>query len=434
MVEEKYINNLLEKITNHYLKSNDFNGIILTDLDKDFKKVKESLKKLLKEDKISLNFGTTHPNIHILAVEPEPKKDQLSKLENLQLQKPIYENYGPLKIHKNPINCCAYPSKIYLKSAINKELYQKEPYKLLLASGEPQLSYKSFNLRILEFYRNDPRYIYETDDVSGHISIHKERTLSKPDEILLESFGFSFDKNIKNRYVAVFLRYLSCLTPEHQQRWKLEEVSGNTFLHPDYARQTCGQWPEKESIFNAFCEEICIINEMSTKIKGKNLFCKLYDRYNRPKKFSFLIRSTKKEYIDFIYILDKMISDNLNKKYFKGDLELKELQKKGENYIEKDKGTIALLDEWLTKHIKFTDSEAKDEMIKTFRNIRNERSKPAHHIQDDEWDDKFFSLQREKIKEAYKSIRTLRLIFQNHPLSKSVKVPDWLYKGEIWTY
>ena len=289
-------------------------------------------------------------------------------------------------------------------------------------------------MRILEFYRNDPRYYYETDDIQGNISAKTERGLDKSDETFLQTFGFAYDEGIKNRYVAVYLRYLADLTPEHQQRWKLEEFNGNTFLHPDYIRTTGGNWPEKESIFNAFCAEMRIINEMTLKIFGERLFRKTYDRDNKPKKFGFLVRPTRDEYDDFVHLLDKMLSDNLNKEFFKGKVELTKLEKRGEVFIEQNKGTIVLLQEWLDKIVKFPDPKPKDDMIKTLKEIRDERSKPAHHVQDDKWDNKYFAEQREIIMRAYQAIRTLRLIFSNHPLAKSVNVPDWLCKGEIWTF
>lgn len=413
----------LEKITNFYLNSNDFNGILITDLGEDFDGVKGALKELLEKETVVLNFGDRHPDPHILAFEPEPKDEQIKKLDKLKFAKPIYKEYGPLKIQTNSISCCAYPSKVHLKSVVNSNDYKDRPYTLLLALGEPQLSYRRFDLRILEFYRNDPRYHYETDDIHGSISARSESKLKDQDEVFLQTFGFAYDKDIKNRYVAVFLRYLSDLTPDHQQRWKLEEFIGDTFLHPDYTRVTCGHWPERESIFNAFCEEMRIINEMTLKIFGRQLFLKTYDKYNKPKKFGFIVRPTKEEYENYVQLLDKMKSDNLNKDFFRDKVSL-----------ERDKGTITLLEEWLNKSVKFPDPEPKDEMIKIFREIRNERSKPAHHVRDDEWNNQYFVKQREIVIRAYQGVRTLRLIFAKHPIAKKVEVPDWLHKGEIWTY
>jgi hypothetical protein len=425
---------VLQEITNHYLDSRDFNGILISNLGDDFEETKSILAQLLNEDKIVLNFGDRHPNPHILAFEPEPKEEQLKKLEALKFEEPIYEEYGPLKMQTNSINCCAYPSKQHLKKVVDTAKYQNRPFSLLLALGEPQLSYKAFNLRILEFYRNDPRYSYETDDIHGSISAESENQLSGSDDTFLETFGFAYDKEIKNRYVAAYSVYLSRLTPEHQQRWNLEMFNGETFLHPDYARATAGHWQEKESIFNAFCEEMRIVNEMTMKIAGKSLFRKTYDRYNKPKKFSFLVRPTKEEYENFLHLLDKMLSENLNKDFFKDKIQLTSRIEKDSRLIEQSKGTIQLLEEWLNRSVKFPDPKPKDEMISIFKEVRSGRSEPAHHVREDAFDSAYFAKQRDLIRKAYQGIRTLRLIFANHPLVKQVEVPEWLYKGDIWTF
>lgn len=428
------INTTLDLITDHYLKSRDFNGILITNLGKKFEVIRIILKQLLIKEKIILNFGDRHPNPHILALEPEPKEQQLLKLEKLEYQEPLYDEIGPLKIQTNSINCCAYPSRLHLKLVVNPDRYEGKPYTLLLALGEPQLSYKTFNLRVLELYRNDPRYYYQTDDIQGNICVKGGANLKDEDEILIQTFGFAYDKDIKNRYVALFLRYLSDLTPEHQQRWQLEEFVGDTFLHPDYARSTAGEWPERESIFNAFCEELKIINEMTIKITGKAIFRKSYDSEGKPKKFGFLVRPTREEYEAFVHLLDKMLSDNIDKEFFKGKLDLVIRVKKGDFVIEQIKGTIALLDEWLNKGVKLPDPVPKDNMIRVFKEIRRARSKPAHHLVEDEWDSQYFVRQRNLIIEAYQAVRTLRLIFANHHRTRTVKVPDWLFKGEIWTF
>jgi hypothetical protein len=35
--------------------------------------------------------------------------------------------------------------------------------------------------------------------------------------------------------------------------------------------------------------------------------------------------------------------------------------------------------------------------------------------------------------QAYGAIRTLRLIFANHPSASKVEIPRWLSEGRIWT-
>jgi len=74
--------------------------------------------------------------------------------------------------------------------------------------------------------------------------------------------------------------------------------------------------------------------------------------------------------------------------------------------------------------------------MQTFKKIRKLRQKPAHTIFEDKFDQKFIKRQRELIIKAYESVRTIRLIFQNHPKVKNseIDIPRWLEKGDIWTY
>lgn len=436
-VEDLYstykMSEILGKITDFYVNSGDFNGMHITSLGENFKEIRPELRKLLEEKKIILNFGDRHPNPHILAFEPESIEEQIEKLGKLKIEKPEYRDHGILRIQTNSVSCCVYPSRNYLQSKVDRDKYKDRPFTLLLALGEPQLSYRGFNLRVLEFYRNDPRYSFDTNDIQGHISSKSDESIPRQDDTFLQTFGFAYDREVKNRYVAVYLRYLSDLTPEHQQRWKLEEFTGETFLHPDYARTSAGHWPERESMFVAFCEEIRIINEIANMISGKPLFRKAYNRENKPRKFGFLTRPTREEYENFVHLLDKMIADNLNRDFFEDKVSLTFLEEKDGVTTKKQKGTISLLKEWLGE-VKLDDPSPFIEMIEDFQSIHNERHPVAHRVGDDEWDNKYFCKQRELMMKAYGAIRTLRLILANHPRAKKVKVPDWLFDGKIWTY
>lgn len=62
------------------------------------------------------------------------------------------------------------------------------------------------------------------------------------------------------------------------------------------------------------------------------------------------------------------------------------------------------------------------------------RQQPAHALDEDIFDQTYFSQQRELIIDAYSGVRTLRLLFANHLRVKGYEVPVWLYKGEICTY
>jgi len=408
---------LLEKITHQYLRSREFNGQALSG----FESENEHIITLVREGKIEINFGDRHPNPHIKAFELVDKDAQIAKIKSIGFE-----------------YACAYPTKEHLKSVVNINEFRDRPFTLKIALGEPVLNYAVFDLSVLEFYRNDPRYFYSTDDIGGWISISDEYYQSlemKPsDKILLQSFGFCYEKGTWNRAVAVFYRYLADLTPEHQQIWNSRIVKGEYFLHPDYARSSAGYFYEKESIFVAFAEELHTINEFSKLMGRPSLFHETY-RENRPKEFSFLIRPTLKEFNSFVHLLDKMISENINKDFFQDEISYEtETERSDGKVIVQNKGTIALLKEWLDIKVRSLDPKPKDEMIQTFVKIRKMRMKPAHKVDENRFEQEYFKKQRRLMIEAYCAVRTLRLIFANHPRTKTCDVPEWLYKGEIWTF
>jgi hypothetical protein len=176
------------------------------------------VRELVQNGFVTIVFGDRHPNPHIVAFRPEPIVEQLDKLEK--------GGFGGV---------CLYPTRSHLETAIDTTEYEGKPYALSLALGEPQLDYRAFGLMVLETYRNDPRYIYTTDDVSGLISVagayNTAGDMADSDQVLLQSFGFAYDNEMR-RAVAVFLRYLADLSGEHQRIWQARELEGDFQLHP----------------------------------------------------------------------------------------------------------------------------------------------------------------------------------------------------------
>jgi hypothetical protein len=408
---------LLEKITHQYLRSREFNGLALSG----FEPEKEHIIALVREGKIEINFGDRHPNPHIKAFELDDKDAQIAKIKSVGLE-----------------YACAYPTREHLKKVVDINEFKDRPFTLRIALGEPVLNFAVFDLSVLESYRNDPRYIYSIDDIQGWISVsdkyYQSLKMKPSDKIVLQFFCFCFEKGTMNRAVAVFYRYLADLTPEHQQIWNSKILTGEYFLHPDCARSSGGDFYEKESMFVAFVEELHTINEFSKLMGRPILFHESY-RENKPKEFGFLIRPTLKEFNFFIHLLDKMISDNISKDFFQHDVpyETKTKRSDGE-IIVKEKGTIVLLKEWLGIKFKTPDPKPIDEMIQTFLKIRKMRMKPAHKVDEDRFEQEYLKEQRRLMIEAYSAIRTLRLIFADHPKTKIYAVPEWLFKGEIWTF
>ena len=416
---------ILCKVTEFYLNSSRFNGIPLGGLlrslnipDQDALAV---LSQLVQDSLLSLNFGDTHPNPHIKAFSPENPEVQLKKLAQSAVQ-----------------HCCVYPEPTYLESVVDRKEYEESPFTLRLALGEPQLKHAAFRLEVLESYRNDPRYYYRHNDISGTICLKDEYYQSQEtpesDQVLLDTFGFAYDENL-NRAVASFLWYLSCLSPEHQQIWHAKELGPEYMLHPDYYRTSIiGHFPGGISIFQSFLYEQRIINEMSLAMDRETLFLRQINPDNKPREFSFLIRPTLKEFNEFVHLLDKLLSDNINSSFFKSDVPLEEEFERPDGKVEvRRKGTLRLLEEWLRPRFSLEDSAPIDEMFSTFRKIRKMRQKPAHKIDENEFDQEYFRVQRKLIIEACKAVNILRQIFALHPAAAKVEIPDYI-EGKVWTY
>ena len=170
---------------------------------------------------------------------------------------------------------CIYPSAPHLRRVVDDENYKDRPFTLELALGAPQLSHRSFDSSVLEFYREDPRY-YFFYDINGKIIIKDEfygsNRVPSFNEIVLESFGWSLDSE-GNRAVAVFLRYLSQLTPEHQQIWKTKVLSGDYTLNPCYYKwMVAGEFFDCTSVFSAFSAQLKCINQVCELMGRSHLF------------------------------------------------------------------------------------------------------------------------------------------------------------------
>lgn len=414
---------VLQMVTEFYLASRDFNGLPLQHIIDDSgireDELKDVITALIKRGRVALYFGELHTNPHIKRLSELPKEKQVEALQKADLH-----------------HACAYPSRSHLRKSVKPSMYKGKPFALRLALGEPQLTFQAFDLRVLESYRNDPRYYYWTDDISGKISVRQRgRALRASDRVLLQTFGFAYDKKLR-RAVAVFLRYLSGLSPEHQQIWQARALKGTYNLHPDYYRSAIlGDWPEGISIFDALLEELHHVNRMCELIGRRPLFKSDFRGDNKPRGFGFLIRPTLKEFYDFVHLLDKVLSENISTDFFMGEVTSQTEHRRKDGKIEvRPKGSIRMLDEWIGLKFRIADRKPIDEAIATLRRVRKMRQKPAHAVDEDLFDHKYLKEQRELMKKAYNAARVLRLMFGNHPSTQECKEPDILDRGRIWTY
>jgi len=416
---------ILDAVTDFYLESGDFNGLpvreIVRRLSLDLETLKAATRRLVAADEVEVLFGNVHSNPHIKAFPTLPVADQLSFLDTL--------DFGG--------HVCLYPTTSRLARTPLGERFQDRPFELELARGAGQLEFRAFDLSVLEHYRNDPRYYYETNFIGGSICVRDEffesESMPEHDQVLLQTFGFAYDSDL-NRAVAVFLRYLAKLSPEHQRTWHAKLLKGEYKLHPDYYRSSIlGDWGTRMSIFDAFTEELAVINAMCALMGRPNLFKDAFS--DRPNEFGFLLRPTLGEFNAFVLLLDKMLSDNINKDFFEQDVPLEEdTTREDGKIVVRQKGTLALLQEWFGKFFHPADPAPIERMFKSLRTVRKLRQKPAHAVNENVFDLKYFKEQRQLVIDAYEAVRTLRLSFANHPRVRR-NPPNMsrnLADGEIW--
>ena len=188
------------------------------------------------------------------------------------------------------------------------------------------------------------------------------------------------------------------------------------------------------SIFDAFVYELQLINKMADAMGRPVLFRNEFDS-GKPKKFGFLVRPTLESYNEFVLLLDKMISDNMSKKFFKNEIpHEKEVERKDGKIMVEPIGTLNMLENWIRKYFRTDDWEPIDEMITAFKEVRKQRQKPAHAIDENAFDQRYFHDQRDLIMRAYSGVRTLRMLLENHPRvrARNIEVHPVLREGKIW--
>jgi hypothetical protein len=207
---------LLKVAATAFVKSGDFNGItaaaLAREADVAWEHLKPALARLVSEGQVNLAFASHATNPHIKRLPDLPVDEQLRRLET--------ESPGGIGI---------YPDETVLKPLVGARGQPEGPYTLRLALGSAQLVPVFFELKVLATYFSDPRYHCRFWDSSGLISVCDEHyqsdAMPEKDKVLLQSFGIGYDRD-RNRVVAVFLRYLADLSPQHQRIWQAHEMSG----------------------------------------------------------------------------------------------------------------------------------------------------------------------------------------------------------------
>jgi hypothetical protein len=412
---------IVASISERYLGTDDFNGLPLRALMPNGidAALSRTVAGLIRDRVVDAIFGNTDMNSSIKRLGVETPSIQLKKLESGQ------------------VDAVLYPTPEYLATSVIAANYSGRPYTLELARGAAQLDTRAFELSVLEFYRNDPRYTYHCDDVQGWISLsdrhHEDPDVAERDRVMLDTFGFAYNEKM-DRAVATFVWYLSRLSPEHQAVWKAKQLPDGFHVHPDFYRtQILAEFPDHLPVLTAFLMELGLINEMARAMGRAPLFRNVPE--NPPRKFGFLVRPTLSEFNDFVLALDKLVSDNIDKAFFANEVDDEEEYERPDGRLAvRTIGTLRMLERWLKSRFTPEDWSPFDAMGEAFRRIRKLRQKPAHVTEQDAFDQKYFHEQRKLILEAYGGVRTLRQVLANHPSARDIKVHNLLYLGKIRTF
>lgn len=410
---------IIELVTEYYLKQRDFNGLPLATLRENYSLTKRDLKLLIESGNTEIHFGYGHTNPHVRALPLGDKDVQLKTLAHVDSERLQY--------------AVLYPTAKHLQEIVARSDYEGRPYSLMLALGTPRLEPQCFDPQILKQYRDDPRYTYDYSGVAGRLSIatgsYEDEDFPESDKVFIKTFGMGFSKDYEKdcRTCVIGLPYyLHKLSPEHQTLWRHRQLDRTKYLpeHGFVQSQIYGSWDFDTTMYEAFTAELGVINQMAVAMEGQPLFKKDYsDGSDPPRNFHRLLMPTRREYQEFVESLDKLMSDNLNEQFFKNRMT--------RSVADSQPRTITLLQEYFDRFLNARDRSPVDDMLKSFRKVRSERSKSSHHDLPDEFCYEYNHKQREIMREAYSAVRLIRLAFANHPNAGGIEVPQWLHKGDI---
>ena len=413
---------LLKEIVAFYSGSSDANGLPVRQLvhadGASIKTLRRQIIELVAEGSVEVVFAETDENPYIRRLPRNLRKPFHQLVESCNLEE-----------------ACLYPIGASITKSVDLSRWKNEPYALRLWSGDSHLDLVFFDLAVLERYRNDPRYLYTQDYFGGSIYLKTEHYLDDDfaarDKILLQRFGIGYDPNSR-WVVGVILRDLVSLSADHQGIWRGYELTAQCRLNEaSFRTWFFGEWLEYNSVFSALTEEISVINAMTQAAFGKPLFNQAYET-GTPNEYGVLLRPTEKEFLNFARTLDLMLSENVNQDFFPSSVSRTQVEKQKDG-TEKTipKGTIRLLKDWVDSAVRVPTGDPGKEISAPLQRVRGLRSKASHRQIEDGFDYTYEQKQRDLIRDAYGALRTLRLLLANHPKSKSVEVPEWLFNGDI---
>lgn len=403
----------MEQVKIQYLTSGDYNGLYLS---KDSGEAILEAIALVKSELIQVVSEDDYPNPHIRRWPSlRSVSDQVKSLEKLGISE-----YG----------LCVYPTPKAMSSEDIEGVDASEPYARALASGRGTLETAYFEFDVLEFYRNDPKFIFEFRDFGAETLLSDEAHLTahEKDRIIMSHIGYAYDLSGYDskdpssplvRRACAFLGDLAKLHPVHQMRWKTFEVTMSDHLepHPAWWAQQMGHWPDRVGPFERFFFELETWNEFHTQIFGQPIL----KTTDRPREFGWMIRPSKREFDAFIVQLDQLLSDNLQHKAL-DELGVDRKDEEG-NMM----GSLRRLQAGLVLRGATVD-EAQN-VVMPFKDVRSMRQKPAHAQEDNRVDNALLNKQVLVLDEVTRALYSLRAFWQSHRKNREWKEPNYVSKN-----
>lgn len=446
------MDNVLQTIINHYLESDDYNGLHISHVLKLFPNIKVAKKticQMIDAEQIAIagfikHFPFIDKNEQIKRINEIPDKyvETTEKFKMGPLQVARYSKGDPCH------GIYFYPTEQILDSCLgnNRKYLELPPFSKMLVFGRGQLELLYFRIDVLDRFIEDPRYQIRYGDYLGDINLVEEDPLAGNG--YLKHFGLASNKRSEENLICAFIGDLARLSSQHQYHF-YGLMMQEALYYPDYdfyKNMILCEFSERISIFRAFLEEIVLINRMTMEICQIPFFKHEYSLASteRPNNFHPFQKPTLKSFNNFCCTLDKMFTDNISKDFFVHFFK-KYPNIQNQYVIGKNLGSLGLLTVLISHICKFPSDESKREalslVVNVWKNkIRTTRSKEAHYITNNNYDVSLFSNFGQILHEAYTSIRTLRLLLSNHPAvisaikSNKIQISGELYTGQIRSF
>ena len=326
---------------------------------------------------------------------------------------------------------CFYPTERALEGI---QIDYQKPYTVLLQRGKEQFEIIFFDIEILERYINNPRFLVMDNGYRGTICIkdefHEESSLNE----YIKDYGMAYIEGEKlNRAIGVFIIDLAKLSPKIQMLWKGFELENqnNCKISEGFIKNLLmGGWVTQYWIFHALLEEMTVINNLCEAMGIPKFFSHTYGTFytDMPEGYRNILLPTMKNYYDFVLVLEKLVVHNISIKAFQKDSVLiRGIERKDKEG--KDKGSIVMFKEWLLKNVQ-ANFDIDEVIIKPIKQVRKIRQVPAHELTNNSYNVDVYEKQKELMIDIYGSVRAIRILLRGHPLTKDVKIPDYLEDGK----